>query len=193
MNAIIDKTKQSITLTPLVLSYMKNMIDIPGKAELLTNTITNIVELMNYDKITCQKVLLAFKMLHDEKWVTHDAQVIGILAAILVFLYKQCPVSRITSIITDALEDVEEYKSIGIFTETTYLKHCRYLIRFALIHEELQKIHIYNIKPISTWVNHGKKTMLNIKFPIYYDDIYYDIYYDTPQYWNIKAVQELVL
>jgi len=189
MNAIIDNTKQSITLTPLVLSYMKNMIDIPGKAELLTNTITNIVELMNYDKITCQKVLLAFKMLDDEKWVTHDAQVIGILAAILVFLYKQCPVSRITSIITDALEDVEEYKSIGIFTETTYLKHCRYLIRFALIHEELQKIHIYNIKPISTWVNHGKKTMLHFKFPIYYDDIYYD----TPQYWNIKGVEEILV
>ena len=89
MNAIIDQTKKSITLTPLVLSYMKNIIDIPGKTQLLTNTITNIVELMNYDKTTCHKVLLAFKMLHDEKWVTHDAQVIGIIAAILVFLYKQ--------------------------------------------------------------------------------------------------------
>ena len=189
MNAIIDQTKQSITLTPLVLSYMKNMIDIPGKAELLMKSITNIVELMNYDKITCQKVLLAFKMLDDEKWVTRDAQVIGILAAILVFLYKQCPANRMTGIIADSLEDVEEYKSIGIFTENTYMKHCRYLIRFALIHQELQKFDIYNIKPISTWVNDGKKTMLNIKFPIYYDDIYYD----DPQYWNIKAVQELVL
>ena len=189
MNAIIDKTKQSITLTPLVLSYMKSMIDIPGKAELLMKSITNIVELMNYDKITCQKVLLAFKMLHDEKWVTRDAQVIGILAAILVFLYKQCPANRMTGIIADSLEDVEEYKSIGIFTENTYMKHCRYLIRFALIHQELQKFDIYNIKPISTWVNDGKKTMLNIKFPIYYGNIYYD----DPQYWNIKGVEQILL
>jgi hypothetical protein len=189
MNAIIDQTKKSITLTPLVLSYMKNMIDIPGKSQLLTNTITNIVELMNYDKTTCQKVLLAFKMLHDEKWVTHDAQVIGILAAILVFLYKQCPTHRITSIITDSLEDVEEYKSIGIFTETTYLKHCRYFIRFALIHDQLQNFDIQNVKPLSSWVMNGDKYILNIKFPIYY----HDIYYDDPLYWNIKAVEELLV
>ena len=189
MNAIIDQTKQSITLTPLVLSYMKNIIDIPGNTELLTKTITNIVELMNYDKTTSQKVLLAFKMLHHEKWVTHDAEIIGIIAAILVFLYKQCPTHRITSIITDSLEDVEEYKSIGIFTETTYLKHCRYLIRFALIHDQLQNFDIFNLKPISCWLDIKGKTMLSIKFPIYYDDIYYD----DPQYWNIKAVEELVV
>ena len=189
MNAIIDQTKQSITLTPLVLSYMKNIIDIPGNTELLTKTITNIVELMNYDKTTCQKVLLAFKMLHHEKWVTHDAEIIGIIAAILVFLYKQCPTHRITSIITDSLEDVEEYKSIGIFTETTYLKHCRYLIRFALIHDQLQNFDILNLKPISCWLDIKGKTMLSIKFPIYYDEIYYD----DPQYWNIKAVEELVV
>jgi hypothetical protein len=128
-------------------------------------------------------------MLHDEKWVTHDAEVIGILAGILVFLYKECPTHRITSIITDSLEDVEEYKSIGMFTETTYLKHCRYLIRFALIHEELQKIDISNLKPISSWVDMKGKTMLSIKFPIYYDDIYYD----DPQYWNIKAVEQILV
>jgi hypothetical protein len=189
MNATIDETKKSITLTPLVLCYMKNMIDIPGKTELLMKTFTKILELLEYDKMTSQKVLLAFKMLDDEKWVTHDAEVMGILGGILVFLYKECPSKRINGIISDALEDVEEYKSIGMFTEKTYMKHCRYLINFAVIHQELQKLDISNVKPISSWVNDGKKTMLHLKFPIYYDDIYYD----DPQYWNIKGVEELVV
>ena len=53
MNAIIDQTKQSITLTPLVLSYMKNIIDIPGKTQLLTILFIMIlrkiiVDLYNY-------------------------------------------------------------------------------------------------------------------------------------------------
>jgi hypothetical protein len=189
MNAIIDKTKQSITLSPLVLCYMKNMIDFPGKEVLLMKSITKILELFNYDKTTNQKVLLAFKMLSDEKWVTHDAQVMGILSTILVLLYKECPANRMTGIITDSLEDVEEYKSIGMFTEKTYMKHCRYLIRFALIHQELQKFDIQTVKPVSSWVKNGEKSMLNIKFPIYYGNIYYD---DT-QYWNIKGVEEILV
>lgn len=189
MNATINQAKKSITLSPLVLSYMKNMIDIPGKEVLLTKSITKILELLNYDKTTTQKVLLTFKMLNDERWVTHDEEVMGILAGILVFLYKECPTNRITGIITDSLEDVEEYKSIGMFTEKTYMKHCRYLIKFAIIHQELQKFDIQTIKPVSSWVKNGEKSMLNIKFPIYYDDIYYD----DPQYWNIKGVEELVV
>ena len=188
MNATIDETKKSITLTPLVLCYIKNMIDIPGKSDLFIKSITKVLELLELDKMTSQKVLLAFKTLDDEKWVSHDAKVMGILAGILVFLYKQIPASRINGIISDALEDVEEYKSIGMFTENTYLKHCRYLINFAVIHQELQKLSIENIKPISSWVKTGKKDMLNIKFPVYYDDIYYD----DPQYWNIKGVEELL-
>jgi len=188
MNATIDHAKKSITLSPLVLSYMKNMIDIPGISALLIKSITMILELMNCDKTTTQKVLLAFKMINDEKWVTHDAKVMGILAGILVLLYKECPSDRTTRIITDSLEDVEDYKSIGMFTENTYMKHCRYLIKFAIIHQELQKFDFQNIKPISSWVKNGDKMMLNIKFPIYYDNIYYD----DPQYWNIKGVEELL-
>ena len=148
MNATIDQAKKSITLSPLVLSYMKNMIDIPGKEVLLMKSITKILELLNYDKTTTQKVLLAFKMLNDERWVTHDAEVMGILAGILVFLYKECPANRMTGIITDSLEDVEEYKSIGMFTEKTYMKHCRYLIKFSIIHQELQKFDIQTVKQV---------------------------------------------
>lgn len=188
MNATIDQTKKSITLSPLVLSYMKNMINIPGIESLLIKSITMILELLNCNKTTTQKVLLAFKMINDEKWVTHDAEVMGILAGILVLLYKECPSDRMTRIITDSLEDVEDYKSIGMFTENTYMKHCRYLIKFAIIHQELQKFDFQNIKPISSWVKNGDKMMINIKFPIYYDDIYYD----DPQYWNIKGVEQLV-
>ena len=44
MNATIDQAKKTITLSPLVLSYMKNMINIPGKEVLLTKSITKIVE-----------------------------------------------------------------------------------------------------------------------------------------------------
>jgi hypothetical protein len=168
---------------------MKNMIDIPGKTEIFIKTFTKILELLEYDKTTIQKVLLAFKMLHDEKWVTHDVEVMGILAGILVFLYKECPDKRINGIISDSLEDVEDYKSIGLFTEKTYMKHCRYLINFAVIHQELQKLDISNVKPISSWVNVGGKTMIHLKFPIYYDDIYYD----DPQYWNIKGVEEVLV
>lgn len=189
MNTVINETKNTISVSPMVLSYIKNMIEIPGKYHLLTNAITNCLELLDVDINTRERILLTIKMLDDEKWVTNDAKIMGFVAGALVFLYKNLPYQKITEIIADSLEDVEECKKYGIFTEKQYLIQCRNLIKFAFLHQDIRKLNIDTINAIATWENNDGKKMLNLKFPIYFDDICYD----DPQYWNIKGVEEILV
>lgn len=189
MNATIDNTLKTITLTPLVLSYMKTMIVGPDNNEPFMKFIRYYLNDNDVDKITSQKVILAFKTLNDEKWVSHDANVMGFLASILIMAFKLIPSSRINQIITDSLEDIEDCKSLGIFTEKTYLKHCRYLIHFAVIHQNIQQFHIDEMTPKSSWILQSRSNLLHLKFPVYFNDIYHD----DPLYNHIRSVEQLIM
>ena len=189
MNASIDNTLKTVTLTPLVLSYMKTMIIGPENNDSFIKFIREYLNDIDVDKLTSQKVILAFKMLDDEKWVSHDADVMGHLASILIMAFKLIPSSRINQIITDSLEDIEDCKSLGIFTEKTYLKNCRYLIHFAIIHQKINEFHLDDMRPKSSWILQSRSNLLHLKFPVYFNDIYHD----DPLYDHIRSVEQLIM
>ena len=190
MNSQINETHNSISISPMVLYYITNFLTSLGNPNACFDYISGFMNI-DIDPITKGEILRTLKMINEDNWPSNNVNIMGFISTILLFLYRQTNSNKVDQIIAECIEDVEEYKSIGLFTEKKYLKMCCYLIKFANIHTSIQKIKMGNNVPIVAWDNQ----FLNIKFPIYYDDLYTEtpIYYDDPQYWIIKGVEDVLV